>query len=125
MRCYPDQTLLRENATKALPSITMFVLEDCLGIFCKSFITTWIDRHLSFDPKHKKKRLGRPLGYFMFSLIGLKRTLFTNIFRGFKGPTRRGPANKQNTRRRGEGTQGLRRLREREASGCLGFGLGI
>ena len=35
------------------------------------------------------KRLGRPLGYFMFSLLGLKRTLFTNIFRGFKGPTRR------------------------------------
>ena len=24
--------------------------------------------------------LGRPLGYFIFSLIGLKRTLFTNIF---------------------------------------------
>ena len=24
--------------------------------------------------------LGRPLGYFIFSLIGLKRTLLTNIF---------------------------------------------
>ena len=24
--------------------------------------------------------LGRPLGYFIFSLIGLRRTLFTNIF---------------------------------------------
>ena len=32
--------------------------------------------------------LGRPLGYYIFSLIGRKRTLFTNIFSGFKGPTR-------------------------------------
>ena len=28
----------------------------------------------------ERNKLGRPLGYFIFSLIGLKRTLFTNIF---------------------------------------------
>ena len=31
--------------------------------------------------------LGRPLGYFIFSLFGLYWTLSTTIFRGFKGPT--------------------------------------
>ena len=32
------------------------------------------------SPPLLKEPLGRPLGYFIFSLIGLKRTLFTNIF---------------------------------------------
>ena len=31
--------------------------------------------------------LGRALGHFIFSLIGLKRILFTNIFKSFKSPT--------------------------------------
>ena len=31
------------------------------------------------------KRLGRPLGHFIFSLIGLKRMLFTNIFQRLSG----------------------------------------
>ena len=26
------------------------------------------------------KKLGRPLGYFVFSLIGFKRTMFRNVF---------------------------------------------
>ena len=31
--------------------------------------------------------LGRPLGRLVFSLIGPKRILFTNSFKGFKWPT--------------------------------------
>ena len=37
----------------------------------------------SYPPIHttpSKLKLGRHLGYFIFSLIGLRRTLFTNIF---------------------------------------------
>ena len=40
---------------------------------------------------HKKRptlKLGRALGHFIFSLIGLKRILVTNIFKAFKAPPR-------------------------------------
>ena len=39
----------------------------------------------SLSPQHKQviqKKLGRPLGHFMFSLTGLKRITFTNMFQG-------------------------------------------
>ena len=38
----------------------------------------------SFTAGFRNGSLGRPLGYLMFSLVGLKRTLFTNIFQEYK-----------------------------------------
>ena len=40
------------------------------------------------------KKLGRALGHFIFSLIGLKRILFTNTFsKALKAPPRKGFTN--------------------------------
>ena len=53
---------------------TVYTLEE----FAEHYKSQWQQKLGSPKPPHPK--LGRPLGYFRFSLIGFKRTLFTNIF---------------------------------------------
>ena len=37
------------------------------------------------SPPESSIQLGRPFGYVMFALTGLKRTRLGNLFRGFRG----------------------------------------